>query len=85
METVEEESGQRPPAWGEAVEQCRLLLAVLESMGLETLTPPELDGLAAEAAAAARRDRRYIAEAGLAAAGAPGGLIGPARLVVEKP
>jgi ATP-dependent helicase/nuclease subunit B len=77
-----EEPHGKPADWGAALEQCRLVLSVLDAMGLEGLAPPELDGLAAEATAAVGSSRRFSAEAGLAAVGCPGALVGPARRVV---
>ena len=46
------DSQRKAADWGAALEQCRLVLSVLDAMELERLTPPELDGLAAEATAA---------------------------------
>lgn len=68
--------------WDAVAQQCRLLLQVLEAMGPERLTPPELDGLAAEVTDAVAGAAPYAAEAGLAAVGRPGGLVEPADRVV---
>ena len=68
--------------WRSAVQQCSLLLQVLEAMESERLTPPELDGLAAEVTAAGSAGAPFASEAGLAAVGRPGGLVGPTGQVV---
>ncbi len=69
-------------AWRAAAAQCSSLLGLVQDSGLAELSAAQLRHLVIEATESAEGDSPFPAQAGLHHVGSPGGIGGPARLVV---
>ena len=69
-------------AWRAAAAQCGSLLSLVQDSGLAELSAAQLRHLVIEATESADSDSPFPAQAGLHHVGSPGGVGGPARLIV---